>query len=67
MGTPIDVIETLNASINRVLAVPANFARFIELGFEPLTNSTPASTALFIDTETQYWSGLIKKLGITAE
>jgi tripartite-type tricarboxylate transporter receptor subunit TctC len=67
MGTPSDVIKILNNSINRVLAVPATFARFIELGFEPLTTSTPASTALFIETETQYWANLIKKLGITAE
>jgi tripartite-type tricarboxylate transporter receptor subunit TctC len=66
-GTSPEIIQTLNKAINRVIATPANFARFIELGFEPLTNSTPASTALFIDTETQYWAALIKKLGITAE
>ena len=66
-GTPTEVIELLNTTINRVMAMPANFARFIELGFEPLTNSTPASTALFIEAETQYWAELIKKLGIKAE
>ena len=66
-GTSPEIIQTLNKAINRVIAIPANFARFIELGFEPLTNSTPASTAQFIDAETQYWAGLIKKLGITAE
>ena len=66
-GTPTEVINLLNTTINRVMAMPANFARFIELGFEPLTNSTPVSTALFIEAETQYWAGLIKKLGITAE
>ena len=66
-GTPTEVIDLLNTTINRVMAMPVNFARFIELGFEPLTNSTPASTALFIEAETQYWAGLIKKLGIKAE
>lgn len=66
-GTPGEVIDKLNTTINQVIKIPANFARFIELGFEPLANSTPASTALFIDTETQYWANLIKKLGITAE
>jgi tripartite-type tricarboxylate transporter receptor subunit TctC len=66
-GTSPEIIQTLNKAINRVIAVPANLARFIELGFEPLTNSTPASTAQFIDAETQYWATLIKKLGITAE
>jgi tripartite-type tricarboxylate transporter receptor subunit TctC len=66
-GTSSEIIQTLNKAINRVVATPANFGRFIELGFEPLANSTPASTALFIDKETQYWATLIKKLGITAE
>jgi tripartite-type tricarboxylate transporter receptor subunit TctC len=66
-GTSREIVQTLNVAINRVIARPENFARFIELGFEPLTDSTPDSTALFIDTETQYWAGLIKKLGITAE
>ena len=66
-GTSPAVIQTLNEAINRVMALPENFARFIELGFEPLSNSTPASTGQFIDTETQYWATLIKKLGITAE
>jgi tripartite-type tricarboxylate transporter receptor subunit TctC len=67
MGTSVAIIQNLNSAINRVIAIPENIARFIELGFEPQSNSTPASTAQFIDTETQYWAALIKKLGITAE
>jgi len=66
-ATSVDIIKVLNSALNRVMSKPEVSARFVELGFEPISTSTPASTAQFIEAETQYWSALIKRLGITAE
>src|SRR5690606_10704295 len=65
-GTPADVIETLNKSINQVLELPAMQERF-----KTLTASahiaTPDETRQFLERELALWKDTIEKGNIRAE
>jgi tripartite-type tricarboxylate transporter receptor subunit TctC len=65
-GTPADVIQTLNKSINQVLALPA-----MQEGFHTLTASahiaTPEETRKFLERELALWKDTIVKGNIRAE
>ena len=58
-GTPLAIIEALNAAINAGLADPGLKARFAELGGGVLPG-TPESFAKFIAAETEKWGRVIK-------
>jgi tripartite-type tricarboxylate transporter receptor subunit TctC len=66
-GTPNAIVAQLNKAMNRVLSKPEVLSRLIELGFEPVNNSTPESTKKFVEDEMEHWSRLIKRLGLTAD
>jgi len=62
-GTPVEIIQTLNAAINAGLSDPAVKARYASLGSVP----NPISSAEFsklISAETEKWSKVIKFAGI---
>jgi tripartite-type tricarboxylate transporter receptor subunit TctC len=62
-GTPVEIIQTLNAAINAGLSDPAVKARYASLGSVP----NPSSSADFgklIAAETEKWSKVIKFAGI---
>jgi tripartite-type tricarboxylate transporter receptor subunit TctC len=65
-GTPAEIINKLNETMNAALVDPKAKARFSELGVEarPLT---PAEFAKFIADETEKWAKVIKVAGITPE
>ena len=65
-GTPAEVIQILNASLNKVLARPETRQRLLELGFEP-AGGTPAQLAEFARGERAKWQPVIKTAGIKAD
>lgn len=64
--TPRDIVEKLNAEINRGLASEDVKTRFAGLGMEPMPLST-ADADRFIRTERERWGKLIRAENITAE
>lgn len=62
-GTPQNVISTLNASFNKVLARPETRQRLLELGFDA-AGGTPADLRDFAALERRKWAPLIKTSGI---
>jgi len=65
-NTPLEVIATLNTSVNGVLADPAFKVRLADLGVEPFP-STPAEFGKFIADYTGQWSKVIRAAGLKAE
>ncbi len=65
-GTPKDVIEKLNAEINKILAQPESRQKLKDLGFD-VGGGTPAQLAEFGRAERAKWGPLIKAAGIKAE
>ncbi|MGE4368884.1 MAG: Bug family tripartite tricarboxylate transporter substrate binding protein [Burkholderiaceae bacterium] len=61
-GTPDDVIQKLNASMNKVLADPAYRERLASMGVTPMP-STPAEFSSFMKNETERWGEVVKKSG----
>jgi tripartite-type tricarboxylate transporter receptor subunit TctC len=58
VGTPKDVIATLNSGIIRMLAEPEMKDRFATLGFDPV-GSTPEGFATRLQSELALWSKVI--------
>jgi tripartite-type tricarboxylate transporter receptor subunit TctC len=61
--TPPEIVQHLNAEINRALANPANANKLSELGVV-VTPGTPDQFAAFIKSQTELWSGVVKTAGI---
>lgn len=65
-GTPIAVINKLNATIARILKMEDVKERFASLGVDPV-GGTPEAFARHIRTESDKWGRLIKTAKITVE
>jgi tripartite-type tricarboxylate transporter receptor subunit TctC len=65
-GTPVEIIDKLNAAINAILADPQAKGRFTELGASLLPSSS-ADFAKLIAAETEKWGKVIKFAGIKPE
>jgi tripartite-type tricarboxylate transporter receptor subunit TctC len=61
--TPPEVVRTLNAEMNRMVAKPAMVTKFAELGAEPL-GGTPAQAGAYIRAEQEKWGRIIREAGI---
>ena len=61
--TPPEIVQQLNAEINKALANPANANKLSELGVV-VTPGTPDQFAAFIKSQTELWSGVVKIAGI---
>ena len=58
-GTPLAVINALNAAINKVVAMPDVLARFRADAIEPATGS-PALLGNFIEADYRAWRNVVK-------
>ena len=58
-GTPVAVIQQLNAAINKVVAMPDVLARFKTEAVEPATGS-PALLGNFIEADYRAWRNVVK-------
>lgn len=65
-GTPQAIVNTLNASLNKVLAQPETRQRLLDLGFDP-AGGTPARLAAFAVNERRKWEPVIKRAGIQVD
>ena len=65
-GTPVEVIDRLNAAFVAALADPNATKTLLDAGIEPAT-STPAELAAFVGTETEKWASIVKSAGIEPE
>jgi tripartite-type tricarboxylate transporter receptor subunit TctC len=65
-GTPVEIIDKLNAATNAMLADPQAKGRFTELGASLLPGSS-ADFAKLIAAETEKWGKVIKFAGIKPE
>jgi len=62
MGTPPEIVDTLNTAINAVHADPNLEARLAELGGEPMP-MMPTQFGKFIADETEKWAKVVKFSG----
>lgn len=65
-GTPPEVVDTLNAAVNAVLADPQLKAKLAALGGEPMP-MTPAQFGKLIADETEKWAKVVKFSGAKAD
>lgn len=65
-GTPVPVIEKLNASLRTALTNSTVTARMTKEGFDPLISSSAEARAR-LERELPQWGKLVKERGITAE
>ncbi len=63
-GTPAPVVQAINASFNRALAVPAVQERLGQMLMNVTTDSTPESAARFLASEIAKWTPVIRAAGI---
>ena len=59
VGTPVAVVNALNAAINKVVAMPDVLARFKTDAVEPATGS-PALLGNFIEADYRAWRNVVK-------
>jgi tripartite-type tricarboxylate transporter receptor subunit TctC len=62
-GMPPDVVKTLNAAINKIVAEPQVRKQLAVLGFDAFSG-TPEAFAAFVDQQLRLWGKLIKDAGI---
>jgi len=61
--TPPQIVQTLNAELNKMIAKPQIVAKFADLGAEPL-GGTPERATAFIREEQDKWGRVIREVGI---
>ena len=65
-GTPADIVNRLNAELNRAFAAPDVRDKLAALGLESRQNS-PADFAAFLRTEVPKWARAVKESGAKAD
>jgi tripartite-type tricarboxylate transporter receptor subunit TctC len=65
-GTPTDIVEKLNHTVNDIVADPAVEKQLIDEGYEPQTMS-PSAFGTMISTEIAKWQKVIKDGNITVQ
>jgi tripartite-type tricarboxylate transporter receptor subunit TctC len=65
-GTPEPIVNQFNAALNKVMAMDSVKARLSDLTMQTVSNSTPASTAKFLNDEIAKWTPIIRAAGIKA-
>jgi tripartite-type tricarboxylate transporter receptor subunit TctC len=66
-GTPVRIINKLNAAVNKALKDPTTAERLKRAGIDVVDDSTPASTAAFIASEIAKWRDVVKLAGATVD
>jgi len=62
-GTPPDIIEKLNKTVNDILADPAVKKKFADMG-ATLIVSSPADFGKYVAAETEKWGKVVKFAGV---
>ena len=64
--TPEPMISALQAAVAGAIAVPEVRARILDIGIEPV-GSTAGEFRTFLEREIATWTGVVQRLGITAD
>jgi tripartite-type tricarboxylate transporter receptor subunit TctC len=62
-GTPPDIVQKLNGTINRIISVPAMQVRLRDLGAEPHPKSVEEFSALY-RKEIEKWKAIVRQANI---
>jgi len=65
-GTPREIVEKVNAEVNRALADPEMQRRLAELGGKPIPG-TPDDFGRVVQSEVEKWAKVVKASGATAD
>jgi tripartite-type tricarboxylate transporter receptor subunit TctC len=65
-GTPKEIVTTVNAEVNKLLATPEMKAAIIAQGAEP-QSMTPDQFGTLLKTDYQKWRGIVQASGATIE
>jgi tripartite-type tricarboxylate transporter receptor subunit TctC len=65
-GTPMPVVNAINAAVNAAVRVPAVTERLTGFAMQVVSNSTPVSAAEYLRSEIGVWEPLVRSAGITA-
>ena len=65
-GTPLTVVNRLNATLNRIVAMPDMVERFARDAVDP-TPGTPAQLAQFIASDYEAWRAMVKAQNLKIE
>src|SRR3954462_2851239 len=65
-GTPKEIVDRLNAEVQKIIANPEAKARIAVTGFDAFSGP-PQSLAVFVQSELVNWGKLIKDAGIEAQ
>ncbi len=66
-GTPAPIVRAINTAVNRAVGLDAVRNRLTELTMQVVPNSTPESTAQFLNAEIAKWQPIIRAAGIRVE
>ncbi len=66
-GTPREIVDRLNAAINKALVGETVADRLRQLGIEAVTDSTPASTRVFVAAEIAKWRDVVRATGMKVD
>jgi len=66
-GTPAPIVRAINAAVNRAVGLDAVRNRLTELTMQVVRDSTPESTAQFLNAEIGKWEPIIRAAGIRVE
>jgi tripartite-type tricarboxylate transporter receptor subunit TctC len=66
-GLPRGIVDELAAQIAKLMADPATRDKLTTISLEPLSGSTPASFATFVNAEVDRWAGIVKNSGAELE
>ena len=66
-GTPREIVDRLNAAINKALVGETVADRLRQLGIEAVTDSTPVSTRAFVAAEIAKWRDVVRATGMKVD
>jgi len=65
-ATPVEIVNRINAAMNKALADPKAKARLADLGVEPMS-MTAAQFTKFVGSEADKWTKVIRAAGVVAD
>jgi tripartite-type tricarboxylate transporter receptor subunit TctC len=65
-GTPVSIVNKLNAEINDIMKQPDTWKQISEDGFEPVPANTPQEFGKYVQSEITKWAQVVKEAGIAS-
>jgi len=66
-GTPAPIVQQVNATFNRVAAMPEVQRKLSDLAMQLRSDTTPESATAFLRSETEKWETICREAGIRAD